>query len=103
MRLQVALVGALTRLSLVGLVSSVANAPLQCGHTTDAALREDETPGDALWDLSQRFAAAHDPAGQRRTLEYLVERYPSSRWIPQAREVLAGGGAGANSGADSGA
>jgi hypothetical protein len=66
----------------------LATAPLQCGHTPDAELREDETPGDALWQLSQRFEAAHDAAGERRTLEYLVERYPSSRWVPSAREEL---------------
>jgi hypothetical protein len=74
----------------------LAAAPMQCGHTPDAELREDETPGDALWQLAQRFEAAHDTAGERRTLEYLVERYPASRWTSAARDELAklGGGAG---------
>lgn len=67
----------------------LATAPLQCGHTPDAELREDETPGDALWQLAQRFEAAHDTAGQKRTLEYLVERYPASRWASPARDELA--------------
>ena len=73
----------------------LSTAPMQCGHTPDAELREDETPGDALWQLAQRFKAAHDDAGEKRTLEYLVERYPVSRWVPSAREELArlGGGA----------
>jgi len=66
-------------------------APIQCGHTADAELREDETPGDALWQLAQRFHAAHDEAAARRTLEFLVERYPASRWVPAARDELARG------------
>ena len=67
----------------------LATAPLQCGHTPDAELREDETPGDALWQLALRFQAAHDAAGEKRTLEYLVERYPASRWVSPARDELA--------------
>lgn len=67
----------------------LASAPMQCGHTTDVELREDETPGDALWQLGQRFKAAHDDAGEKRTLEYLVERYPASRWVSAARDELA--------------
>ena len=67
----------------------LATAPMQCGHTPDAELREDETPGDALWQLSQRFQATHDTAGEKRTLEYLVERYPASRWASPARDELA--------------
>ncbi len=72
----------------------LSTAPMQCGHTPDAELREDETPGDALWQLAQRFRAAHDDAGERRTLQFLVERYPASRWVSQARERLGqlGGG-----------
>ncbi len=67
----------------------LATAPLQCGRTPDAELREDETPGDALWQLARRFQAAHDAAGYKRTLEYLVERYPASRWASAARGELA--------------
>jgi hypothetical protein len=73
---------------IAGVAALVSTAPMQCGHTPDAELREDETPGDALWGLAQRFKAAHDDAGEKRTLEYLVERYPSSRWIGPAREEL---------------
>lgn len=73
----------------------VSVAPLQCGHTPDAELREDETPGDALWQLAQRFEKQHDQAAERQTLQYLVERYPASRWAGPARDELArlGGGA----------
>jgi len=81
---------------LVGaaLLSAASTAPMQCGHTPDAELQEDETPGDALWGLAQKFKAAHDDAGEKRTLEYLIERYPASRWVSPAREELSrlGGG-----------
>lgn len=66
-------------------------APLQCaGEPDEPALRRYETPPEALWDLAERFSAAGDVAGRRRTLEFLVERYPSSRFAHRAREELAG-------------
>jgi hypothetical protein len=64
-------------------------APIQCGHSSDASLREDDTPGDALWTLAAEFRDAHDDAAERRTLRLLVARYPVSRWVPAAREELA--------------
>jgi hypothetical protein len=67
----------------------LATAPLQCGHTPEAELQEDETPGDALWRLAQKFRDAHDVGAERTTLRYLVERYPASRWAGQARDALA--------------
>jgi outer membrane protein assembly factor BamD (BamD/ComL family) len=74
-------------------------APLQCAHEPDPALRHEDTPGDALWQLAQSFHEGHDEAAAKRTLEYLVERYPSSRWAEAARDELsrvggADGGAG---------
>jgi hypothetical protein len=86
----------LLRVALAAALMSL--APVQCGHTPDAELREDETPGDALWALAKRFKEGHDAAGERRTLEYLVERYPASRWVGPAREELAQLGAGAGDG-----
>ncbi len=75
------------------LAASVLTAPIQCGHETDPALRQDESPGDALWDLAQRFHDAHDETASWRTLAYLVERYPASRWAAAARERLGGSAA----------
>jgi hypothetical protein len=66
----------------------LATAPLQCGHSSDARLREDETPGDALWTLAAQFREAHDEGAEKRTLQYLVSRYPASRWVTAAREEL---------------
>jgi outer membrane protein assembly factor BamD (BamD/ComL family) len=101
-------------LARVALAAAVllAGAPLQCGHTPEAELQEDETPGDALWKLARQFHDRHDAEAERTTLRYLVERYPASRWAGQAREALAAlgggdgtstGGAGASAGGDGGA
>jgi hypothetical protein len=81
--------------SLVPLVllASIDVAPIQCGHETDPALRQDESPGDALWDLAQKFDEAHDEPAMARTLQYLVERYPASRWSAAARARLDRSGA----------
>jgi hypothetical protein len=84
-------------------VAMMSLAPIQCGHTPDAELREDETPGDALWALAQRFKNAHDTAGERQTLQYLVERYPASRWVGPAKDELAQLGGGASGGGGAGA
>ncbi len=67
---------------------ALAAAPLQCPHDTPAAQCWDDAPGDGLWDLAQKFRSSHDDAAARRTLEFLVERYPSSRYAPAAREEL---------------
>jgi|HubBroStandDraft_6_1064221.scaffolds.fasta_scaffold5414032_1 hypothetical protein len=74
-------------------LASIAIAPIQCGHETDPALRQDESPGDALWDLAQRFHDAHDEAAYAETLGYLVQRYPASRWAAAARAELGDSGA----------
>ena len=88
----------LLRVALAAAV--VSTAPMQCGHTSDAELREDESPGDALWRLAQRFKVAGDAGGERQTLAYLLERYPVSRWRPAARDRLRelGGGPDADAG-----
>jgi hypothetical protein len=70
---------------------ALAIAPLQCPHDNDPAHCWDDAPGDGLWDLAQKFKANHDEAAARGTLEFLVERYPSSRYAPAARGELARG------------
>ena len=85
-------------LAAVALLATGASAPLQCGHTPDAELQEDETPGDALWRLAQKFHDRHDAQAERQTLEYQVERYPASRWVSPAKDRLAKLGAGDDGG-----
>ena len=76
--------------ALVGpvMAAAFAVAPLQCPHDTDAAHCWDDAPGDSLWDLAQKFRDNHDDAAARRTLQFLVERYPASRFAPAARQEL---------------
>ncbi len=87
----------LRSLVLVTLFASAASAitaPIQCGHDEDPALRKDESPADALWDLAAQFREAHDEAAAKKTLEYLVQRYPASRWAAAARDQLGAAQAG---------
>ena len=72
----------------IGVAGALAAAPFQCGNGIDPGLRQEETAGDALWSLAQRFADAGDRAAEKRTYEFLVEQYPSSRYAPAARDEL---------------
>jgi hypothetical protein len=66
-------------------------APLQCGHAPADHPQFEDSPSEALWDLSERFHAAGDENGRHRTLQYLIERYPSSRYAERARVTLGEG------------
>ena len=66
-------------------------APMQCGSDPDYSLRDHETPDEALWGLAERFDKQGNQAARRQTLEYLVERYPNSRYAARARQELGGG------------
>ena len=67
---------------------SISSAPFQCGGG-NAPARE-ETAGDALWALSEEREAKGDHAGAQQTLEFLVRKYPSSRYAEEAKRKLAG-------------
>ncbi len=75
----------------VFLALAVLLAPLQCGRPPSDHPELEDSPAEALWDLSDRFHEAGDEAGRRRTLEYLIERYPSSRFAERARVTLRDG------------
>lgn len=72
------------RLALLGLLL----APVQCPSRTPPDLAREETPGEALWLLAERFGARGDTAARRATLCFLVERHPNARFAPRAREAL---------------
>ena len=55
----------------------------------------EETAGDALWALAERFRTEGDADARTRTLRFLVERYPSSRFAVEARHELGAGTTGA--------
>lgn len=65
-----------------------ANAPIQCGSKPDPSLRQEDTAGDALWDLSRDFKAKGNDASAKDTLRYLVVHYPSNRHAPEAKAEL---------------
>jgi outer membrane protein assembly factor BamD (BamD/ComL family) len=70
------------------LALELGTAPLQCTKEPDPALRREETPDEALHQLSEDFRARGDDAAARHTLEVLVAKYPSSRFAPAARAEL---------------
>jgi hypothetical protein len=70
------------------LAIALALAPLQCGSPPSEHPELEDSPAEAVWDLSERFAAQGDDDARRSTLEYLIERYPSSRFAERARVAL---------------
>jgi hypothetical protein len=78
------------RATFAAALSMLTIAPFQCGgRDPDPALRMEDTAGDALWDLAERFKAEHKDDAAREALTYLVEKYPSSRHVVAAKEELA--------------
>ncbi|MCC6667050.1 MAG: hypothetical protein IT375_25090 [Polyangiaceae bacterium] len=67
-------------------------APMQCASDPSPAERRYETPGEALYGLADQFKAKGDSAAWRSTLEYLVARYPNSRWAKMAKDDLEAAG-----------
>jgi hypothetical protein len=75
----------------------IAIAPVQCAHDPDPNERHEDSPGDALWTMSQKFEAEHNEVAAKETLEYLIAQYPSSRHTQAAKDEIAklGGGSAA--------
>lgn len=79
---------------VLGCALLASRAPLQCGGEPPSETRRYETPPDALFDLAARFKKKGDQHAYRETLQYLVERYPNSRFAIQAKEELRTDGGG---------
>jgi len=75
----------------LALAALLALAPIQCGSGPREHPEYEDDPAEAVWELSERFAAEGDEDARRRTLEYLIERYPSSRFAERARVQLGRG------------
>jgi hypothetical protein len=89
----------IVRLALAGVLAGATSfAPLQCAHDPDPTLRREDTAGDALWALSQKFEAEHDSASAKETLQYLVDTYPTNRHVADAKQEIAKLGGGATGG-----
>ncbi len=74
---------------VVAALSALGGAPLQCGHGGSDVTHEDDA-GDALDALAMDFRAKGNEEAAKQTLRFLVERYPSTRHVPAAREELEG-------------
>ncbi|HEV8245647.1 MAG TPA: hypothetical protein VGP93_07755 [Polyangiaceae bacterium] len=74
----------MTRLLLLAAALTLGLAPMQCGsgNTDDTHY---ETPPEAIYDLAQHFKKAGNQAAYRETLDYLIERYPNSRFAMRAK------------------
>lgn len=70
------------------LAAFLGQAPMQCSSDPGPELRRYETPGEALYGLAGEFKAKGDDDAWRVTLEYLVARYPNSRFAGMARDDL---------------
>jgi hypothetical protein len=78
----------LRALTLGALVSLFGTAPFQCAREPDPSHRREDTAGDALWALAEKFKAEHNDAAAKETLRFLVDKYPSNRHAAAAREEL---------------
>jgi hypothetical protein len=72
----------------IAIASLLSIAPIQCAHSPDPNERREDSPGDALWTMSQKFASEQNTTAEKETLEYLISQYPSSRHFGAAREEL---------------
>jgi hypothetical protein len=77
-----------TALSSGAIALSLGTAPMQCGHGAGRDGPHEESPGDALYALSQDFHAKGNDEAAKQTLRFLIEKYPSNRHAPAARAEL---------------
>ena len=70
------------------LLAALSSAPFQCSSEVPPSDATEETPGQALYELAQRFRSQGNEKAWRETLNYLMERHPSSRFAETARQDL---------------
>jgi hypothetical protein len=65
-------------------------APFQCGSEPPPVSGErEDTPGEALKRLADELGKSGDREGRKKTLKFLIERYPRSREAKEAEVELA--------------
>ncbi|NUP12256.1 MAG: hypothetical protein HOW73_39925 [Polyangiaceae bacterium] len=69
-------------------VAGTSIAPFQCASEPEPQLAKEETPGEALKGLADEFAKSGDDEARIRTLKYIVERYPRSKYAEEAKTEL---------------
>lgn len=72
---------------LAGLLAAGA-APMQCPTTDREPLVAEPDAPEECYALAQRLRERGDLEGWRTALEYVVERFPDSRWAARARDDL---------------
>lgn len=76
------------RAALLASILSASVAPFQCASEPDPNRTTEETPGVALKGLADEFGRAGDKEAQIKTLAFLVERYPRSKYAEGAKIEL---------------
>lgn len=74
--------------ALLLVAASVTLAPFQCASDPEPEHAMYDSAPAALEDLAARFRERGEATSATRTLEYLVDRYPSSREAARARVTL---------------
>jgi len=74
--------------ALLVLGLSFLGAPFQCASDPDPARRMEDTPSEALWNLSERFHERGEQDACEATLREIIRAYPNSREAERARLVL---------------
>ena len=69
------------------MASSLSVAPIQCARDPDPNRRLEEEPAEGLYNLAQKFQAEGNERARIETLEFIVKRYPSSRFANMAKGV----------------
>ncbi|MDP3279361.1 MAG: hypothetical protein Q8Q09_29490 [Deltaproteobacteria bacterium] len=76
------------RIASITLLMLSTIAPMQCPTRRPHELRHEESAGEALWLLAERFELEHDRPARDNTLRFLTQRYPSSRFAVRASAAL---------------
>lgn len=74
-------------LALAGLLGAAA-APMQCPATDREPLVAEPDAPEECYGLAERLRERGDLEGWRTALEYVIERFPDSRWAARARDDL---------------
>lgn len=70
------------------LLAAALTAPLQCGRKPPPEQRTEDDAAEVLYSLAEKFKAEGDQAARAKTLRFLMERYPASRFAQAARVDL---------------
>jgi outer membrane protein assembly factor BamD (BamD/ComL family) len=70
------------------LLSAATTAPFQCASKVEPERRIEEEPAEALYGLAEKFRAEGNGGAREKTLRYLVDRFPASRFAVTAQVEL---------------